>query len=48
MSGTPVLSAIREGLAGTPVVLVRGILNGTAVLDHRPPDINPGESSPGS
>ena len=30
MSGTPVLSTIREGLAGTRVVAVRGILNGTA------------------
>ena len=30
MSGTPVLSAIREGLAGTRVLAVRGILNGTA------------------
>jgi homoserine dehydrogenase len=30
MSGTPVLSTIREGLAGTRVVGVRGILNGTA------------------
>ena len=30
MSGTPVLSTIRDGLAGTRVVAVRGILNGTA------------------
>src|SRR6185503_5212385 len=30
MSGTPVLSALREGLAGTRAVVVRGILNGTA------------------
>jgi homoserine dehydrogenase len=30
MSGTPVLSTIREGLAGSRVVTVRGILNGTA------------------
>src|SRR5262245_1029013 len=30
MSGTPVLSAIREGLAGARVVTVRGILNATA------------------
>jgi len=30
MSGTPVLSTIREGLAGTRVLGVRGILNGTA------------------
>ena len=30
MSGTPVLSTIREGLAGARVVGVRGILNGTA------------------
>jgi homoserine dehydrogenase len=30
MSGTPVLSTIREGLAGTRVVGVRGILNGMA------------------
>jgi homoserine dehydrogenase len=30
MSGTPVLSTIRDGLAGTQVVAVRGILNGTA------------------
>jgi homoserine dehydrogenase len=30
MSGTPVLSTIRGGLAGTRVVAVRGILNGTA------------------
>ncbi len=30
MSGTPVLSTIQEGLAGTRVVVVRGILNGTA------------------
>src|SRR5262249_21982817 len=30
MSGTPVLSTIREGLAGTRVVTVRGILNATA------------------
>jgi homoserine dehydrogenase len=30
MSGTPVLSTLREGLAGTRVVAVRGILNGTA------------------
>ena len=30
MSGTPVLSTIREGLAGTRVVAVRGILNATA------------------
>jgi len=30
MSGTPVLSTIREGLAGARIVAVRGILNGTA------------------
>jgi homoserine dehydrogenase len=30
MSGTPVLNVIREGLAGTRVVTVRGILNATA------------------
>ncbi len=30
MSGTPVLSTIREGLAGSRVVAVRGILNATA------------------
>jgi homoserine dehydrogenase len=30
MSGTPVLSTIRDGLAGTSAVAVRGILNGTA------------------
>jgi homoserine dehydrogenase len=30
MSGTPVLSTIREGLAGTRAVALRGILNGTA------------------
>jgi len=30
MSGTPVLSTLREGLAGTRVVAVRGILNSTA------------------
>jgi homoserine dehydrogenase len=30
MSGTPVLSTIREGLAGTRIAAVRGILNGTA------------------
>jgi homoserine dehydrogenase len=30
MSGTPVLSTLREGLAGTRVVAMRGILNGTA------------------
>jgi homoserine dehydrogenase len=30
MSGTPVLSTLREGLAGTRVVALRGILNGTA------------------
>jgi len=30
MSGTPVLSTIRDGLAGTRVIAVRGILNGTA------------------
>lgn len=30
MSGTPVLSTIREGLAGTRVVAIHGILNGTA------------------
>jgi homoserine dehydrogenase len=30
MSGTPVLSTIRKGLAGAHVVGVRGILNGTA------------------
>jgi homoserine dehydrogenase len=30
MSGTPVLSTIREGLAGTRVVALRGILNATA------------------
>jgi homoserine dehydrogenase len=30
MSGTPVLSTIREGLAGARVVAMRGILNGTA------------------
>lgn len=30
MSGTPVLSTIREGLAGVPVIALRGILNATA------------------
>lgn len=30
MAGTPVLSTIREGLAGVRVVAMRGILNGTA------------------
>ncbi|MEP6732615.1 MAG: homoserine dehydrogenase [bacterium] len=30
MSGTPVLSTIREGLAGSRVIELRGILNGTA------------------
>jgi len=30
MSGTPILSTIREGLAGTRVTGIRGILNGTA------------------
>jgi homoserine dehydrogenase len=30
MSGTPVLSTIREGLAGARVMAIRGILNGTA------------------
>jgi homoserine dehydrogenase len=30
MSGTPVLSTIQEGLAGTRVLAIRGILNGTA------------------
>jgi homoserine dehydrogenase len=30
MSGTPVLSTIREGLAGTRITALRGILNGTA------------------
>ena len=30
MSGTPVLSTIREGLAGARVLSMRGILNGTA------------------
>lgn len=30
MSGTPVLSTIREGLAGARIVALRGILNGTA------------------
>src|SRR5262249_58850260 len=30
MSGTPVLSTIREGLAGTRIAGIRGILNGTA------------------
>ena len=30
MSGTPVISTIREGLAGARVLSVRGILNGTA------------------
>jgi homoserine dehydrogenase len=30
MSGTPILSTLREGLAGTRVVGIRGILNGTA------------------
>lgn len=30
MSGTPVLSTIREGLAGSRVLALRGILNGTA------------------
>jgi homoserine dehydrogenase len=30
MSGTPVLSTIREGLAGARVLAIRGILNGTA------------------
>ena len=30
MSGTPVLSALREGLAGSRVLALQGILNGTA------------------
>jgi homoserine dehydrogenase len=30
MSGTPVLSTIREGMAGTNIRAIRGILNGTA------------------
>ena len=30
MSGTPILSTLREGLAGTRVLGMRGILNGTA------------------
>jgi homoserine dehydrogenase len=30
MSGTPVLSTIREGLAGARILALRGILNGTA------------------
>jgi homoserine dehydrogenase len=30
MSGTPVLSTLRDGLAGARVVAIRGILNGTA------------------
>jgi homoserine dehydrogenase len=30
MSGTPILSTLREGLAGTRVLGLRGILNGTA------------------
>ncbi len=30
MSGTPVLSTIREGMAGTRICALRGILNGTA------------------
>ncbi len=30
MSGTPILSTLREGLAGTHVIAMRGILNGTA------------------
>lgn len=30
MSGTPVLSTIREGLAGARVIALRGIVNGTA------------------
>lgn len=30
MSGTPVLSTIREGMAGTRIRAIRGILNGTA------------------
>jgi homoserine dehydrogenase len=30
MSGTPVLSTIQEGLAGSRVIALRGILNGTA------------------
>jgi homoserine dehydrogenase len=30
MSGTPVLSTIREGMAGTRIRTIRGILNGTA------------------
>jgi homoserine dehydrogenase len=30
MSGTPVLSTIREGMAGTRILAIRGILNGTA------------------
>lgn len=41
MSGTPVISAIREGMAGTRIRALRGILNGTAnsilsamALDH--------------
>ncbi|GAC1626312.1 MAG: homoserine dehydrogenase [Ktedonobacteraceae bacterium] len=29
MAGTPVLSTIREGMAGTTIMAVRGILNGT-------------------
>jgi len=30
MSGTPVLSTIREGMAGTRIRAIRGLLNGTA------------------
>jgi homoserine dehydrogenase len=30
MSGTPVLSTIREGMAGTNIRAIRGVLNGTA------------------
>ncbi len=30
MSGTPVLSTIREGMAGTSIRAIRGLLNGTA------------------
>src|SRR2546425_2542076 len=30
MSGTPVLSTIREGMAGTRIRAIRGVLNGTA------------------
>src|SRR2546429_8561460 len=29
MSGTPVLSTIREGMAGTRIRAIRGLLNGT-------------------